>query len=65
MVELDLHKLIEIINQTGFPISACVALFWLVNTTLKQIKEVLDELNIIIQNNTHAIEEVSKQIKDK
>ena len=65
MVELDLHKLIEVINQTGFPIAACVALFWLVNTTLKQIKEVLDELNIIIQNNTHAIEEVSKQIKDK
>ena len=57
--------MIAVINQTGFPIAACVALFWLVNTTLKQIKEVLDELNIIIQNNTHAIEEVSKQIKDK
>lgn len=65
MVEFDLQQLIAVINQTGFPIAACVALFWLVNTTLKQIKEVLDELNITIQNNTHTIEEISKQIKDK
>ena len=62
-MEFDLQTLIAIINQTGFPISACVALFWLVNNTLKQNKEILDELKVAIQNNTKAIEELSSQDK--
>ena len=62
-MEFDLHKLIAVINQTGFPIAACVALFWLVNNTLKQNKEILDELKVAIQNNTKAIEELSSQDK--
>ena len=62
-MEFDLQKLIAVINQTGFPIAACVALFWLVNNTLKQNKEILDELKVAIQNNTKAIEELSSQDK--
>ena len=62
-MEFDLQKLITVINQTGFPIAACVALFWLVNNTLKQNKEILDELKVAIQNNTKAIEELSSQDK--
>ena len=62
-MEFDLQTLITVINQTGFPIAACIALFWLVNTTLKQNKEILDELKTAIQNNTNAIEELSRQHK--
>ena len=62
-MELDLQTLITAINQTGFPIAACIALFWLVNKTLKAQQEILNEVKTAIQNNTHAIEEVSKQIK--
>ena len=62
-MEFDLQTLIAVINQTGFPIAACVALFWLVNNTLKQNKEILDELKTAIQNNTNAIEELSRQHK--
>ena len=62
-MEFDLQTLITVINQTGFPIAACVALFWLVNNTLKQNKEILDELKVAIQNNTKAIEELSSQDK--
>lgn len=62
-MELDLQTLITVINQTGFPIAACIALFWLVNKTLKAQQEILNEVKTAIQNNTHAIEEVSKQIK--
>ena len=64
-MELGLEKIISIINQTGFPIATCVALFWLVNNTLKQNKEILDELKITIQNNTNAIEELSNKHEDK
>ena len=62
-MEFDLQTLIAVINQTGFPIAACVALFWLVNNTLKQNKEILGELKVAIQNNTKAIEELSSQHK--
>lgn len=62
-MELDLQTLITVINQTAFPIAACIVLFWLVNKTLKAQQEILNEVKTAIQNNTHAIEEVSKQIK--
>ena len=62
-MQFDLQTLIAVINQTGFPIAACVALFWLVNNTLKQNKEILDELKVAIQNNTKAIEEISSKLK--
>ena len=62
-MEFNFQTMITVINQTGFPIAACVALFWLVNTTLKQNKEILDELKTAIQNNTNAIEELSNQHK--
>ena len=62
-MELDLQNMITVINQTGFPIAACIALFWLVNKTLKAQQEILNEVKTAIQNNTHAIEKISKQIK--
>lgn len=63
-MEFNLQTLIAFIDETGFPIAACVALFWLVNNTLKQNKEILDELKIAIQNNTKAIEELSSKHKE-
>lgn len=40
---------IEIINNVGFPILACIALFWLVKTTLKEVKKALEANNILIE----------------
>ena len=53
----------EFINQTGFPIAACVGLFWLVNKTLKTQQEILQDLKTAITNNTAAIEEISDSMK--
>lgn len=51
------------INQTGFPIAACIGLFWLVNKTLKSQQEILQDLKTAITNNTAAIEEISDSMK--
>ena len=51
------------INQTGFPIAACIALFWLVNKTLKAQQEILEDLKTALINNTAAIEEISDSMK--
>lgn len=53
----------QFINQTGFPIAACVGLFWLVNKTLKSQQEILQDLKTAITNNTSAIEEISDSMK--
>ncbi len=62
-MEMGLKEMLEIINTTGFPIAACVALFWLVNKTLKAQQEVLTEVRTAIQNNTRAIDEISRKIE--
>ena len=53
----------EFVNQTGFPIAACIGLFWLVNKTLKSQQEILQDLKTAILNNTAAIEEISDSMK--
>lgn len=51
------------INQTGFPIAACVGLFWLIHKTMKSQQEILQDLKTAITNNTAAIEEISDSMK--
>ena len=53
--------LVEIINQTGFPIAACIGLFWIMNKTLKAQHEILLGVKKSIDNNTQAINEMSKK----
>lgn len=41
---MDMEAVAQFINQTGFPIVACCALFYLCNTTIKQNTDVLREV---------------------
>lgn len=45
---MDMNGVIQMINAVGFPIAACVALFYLCNTTIK--------------SNTEALQDVSKTL---
>ena len=42
---MDTQSVVQLINQTGFPIVACCALFYLCNTTIKQNTDVLKEVS--------------------
>ena len=42
---MDVNSWTQLINQTGFPIVACAALFYLCNTTIKQNTDVLQEVS--------------------
>ena len=42
---MDANSWVQLINQTGFPIVACAALFYLCNTTIKQNTDVLQEVS--------------------
>lgn len=62
-MEFSLQTFIELINGVGFPISMCVALFWLNSGILRNQQLVLSELKVSIQNNTNAVENLADSIK--
>lgn len=49
---MDTQSVVQLINQTGFPIVACCALFYLCNTTIKQntdaLREVCSTLSLLV-----------------
>lgn len=45
----------QIISNLGFPIFACIALFWLIKTTLKEVKVALEQNNRLIEKLTVLI----------
>lgn len=42
---MDYNSIIQAIGSVGFPIVACVGLFWMVNTTMKEFTATVDRLN--------------------
>lgn len=62
-MEFNLENIIGLINGVGFPIAMCVALFYLNNFTLKAQQKALNELQVSIQNNTNATNNLANSIK--
>ena len=50
-----MDELINLISTLGFPIAACVALFWYMNKQASAHKEETDKLKTSIDNNTLII----------
>lgn len=46
-----MEQFIQIISTVGFPIACCMGLFWMINNTLKQMQETID-------NNTKVMNEL-------
>ena len=43
----------NLIGSMGFPIVACGALFWMINTTMKELTSVIQDLSDSIKNITN------------
>lgn len=43
-------ELVNLIGSLGFPIIACGALFWMINTTMKELTSAIDKLSDTIQD---------------
>lgn len=52
---MDLSTVSQLISSVGFPIAACVALFWQMNKESTQHKEEMDALKDSLNQNTLAI----------
>lgn len=53
---MDYNVIISLVGSLGFPIVACGALFWMMNTTMKEFKETVAE-------NTKAMTELVTTVK--
>lgn len=46
----EYSELVNVIGSVGFPIVACGALFWMINTTMKELTEAIDRLQVAISD---------------
>lgn len=53
-----------LISTVGFPIAACIAMFYMINKTLKEFKVVIENHTKAIDGNNSLIKEVLEILKD-
>lgn len=41
---MEYNELLQAISTVGFPIVCCCALFWMINTTMKELKDAITGL---------------------
>lgn len=47
---MDIQEITQVISSVGFPIVACGALFWMINTTMKELREAIMALTKSLEN---------------
>lgn len=52
---MDYNSIVQAIGSVGFPIVACIGLFWMVNTTMKELTTAINGLNETIVKLTTKI----------
>lgn len=53
---MDPNAIVSLVGSLGFPIVCCIALFWMINTTMKDLKK-------SIEQNTQATIELATTVK--
>lgn len=53
---MDYNTIVTLVGSLGFPIAAYIAMFWMMNTTMKEFKETVTE-------NTKAMIELVTTVK--
>lgn len=61
---MDANTIVTIISTVGFPIAACVALFWQSNEMQKQHKEEMDGVKEALNNNTLVVQKLVDKLSD-
>ena len=62
---MDVTALTQIISTVGFPIAACIGLFWYMSKQTENHKEETDKLKQAIDNNTIIITKLYERLGGK
>lgn len=60
---METNALIDLINSIGFPIAACVALYYMNMASLKRQEEILQKLQSTLDHNTRSIDALVSEIR--
>lgn len=61
---MDVNSIVTIITTVGFPIAACVALFWQIDEMRKSHKEEMDGIKTALNNNTLVVQKLVDKLSD-
>lgn len=59
---MDINTLTQVISAVGFPIAACIGLFWYMAKQTENHKEETDKLKQAIDNNTIIITKLYERL---
>lgn len=59
---MEAASFIEMVDMIGFPIAACIALFWMNKEQTKYYRQLLKDFQETIEQNTKAINHVINQL---
>lgn len=60
---MDITSIVTVISQAGFPIAACIALFWKINKQDEDHSKESKELTEAINNNTLVIQKLIDKLE--
>ena len=60
---MDANTLIQLVGSLGFPIVACVALFWRMVKSDEQHKEEMNKISEALNNNTTALVKLAEKLE--
>ena len=55
------QEITQVISSVGFPIVACGALFWMIKTTMKDLRDALNQLTKTIDKTNKLTEEAQHE----
>lgn len=53
---------VELISTVGFPIAVCIALFWYINSAMKNMTTSLEALKTTVENNTSVVTKLNERL---
>lgn len=60
-MEETINVIIQLINGCGFPIAACIGIFYLYNKSITSITNTLTKLDATLDNVAATLEKIDKQ----
>ena len=60
---MDVNSLIQLVGSLGFPIVACVALFWRMVKSDEQHIEEMNKMSEALNNNTSALVKLTEKLE--
>lgn len=61
---MDVTAITQFVSTVGFPIAACIAMFWMVNKQNDNHKQEIDKMSEALNNNTIALTKLTDKLKE-